>query len=125
MIESSSQSGPQKWFLWGMVLACSSSLPFVILFLNAFRGISQDKAIGLGAVAGGLTEVYMTFGLVLTFLLPVAAIALLGRSFSGASRRRKLFSALFIVWSSFTLLLSCLSAWVLFAELPRLVNGPR
>jgi hypothetical protein len=82
MIESSSQSGPQKWFLWGMVLDGISSLPFVILFLNAFRGISQDKAIGLGAVAGGLAEVYMTFGLVLTFLLPVAAIALLGRSFS-------------------------------------------
>ena len=108
-----------------MVLAGISSLPFVILFLNVLRGISQDKAIGLGAVAGGLTEVYVTLGLVLTFLLPVAAISLLGRSFSGASRTRKLFSALFIVWSSFTLLVSCLNAWVLITELPRLVNSSR
>ncbi len=108
-----------------MVSAGISSLPFVILFFNAFRGISQNKATGLGAVAGGLTEMYMSFGLALTFLLPVAAIVLLGRSFFGVNRTRKLFSGIFIVWTSFILLLSCLNAWVLFTELPRLVNGPR
>jgi hypothetical protein len=58
------------------------------------------KATGLAAVAGGLTEAYVTFGFTLTLVLPVAAIVLLARSLSGASRMRKVFSSLWIFWSS-------------------------
>ena len=99
MNEASSHSFTRKPFLWGTVLAAISSIPFIILFFNAFRGIPQNKAIGLGAVAGGLTEAYATFGFILAFVLPVAAIVLLGRSLSGVTRARQLFSVLFIVWS--------------------------
>jgi hypothetical protein len=125
MNEARSPSFPRKPFLWGTVLAGISSIPFIILFFNAFRGISQNKATGLGAVAGGLTEAYATFGFILTFVLPVAAIVLLGRSLSGVTRTRQLFSVLFIVWSSFILLLYGLGGWFLFVETPRLANGPR
>lgn len=111
-------------FLWGIVFAGISSIPFVFLFANVFRGISSEKATGLGAVAGGLTEVYVTFGFILTFALPVASIVLLCRSFSREKQIRKLFSLLFIVWSSFMLLLYGLCGWFFFVQPPYL-NGPR
>jgi len=116
MNEGSSHGYPQRWFLWGMVLAGLSSIPFITLFFTAFKGISQEKATGLAAVAGGLTEGYVMFGLLLSFLLPVAAIVLLGKSFSGSNRTRRLFSVLFIGWSSFILLLYSLGGWLLFVE---------
>jgi hypothetical protein len=115
----------KAWFLWGMVLVGTSSILFLGMFFNAFRGMAQDKATGLAAVAGGLTEAYVTFGLILTFVLPIASVVLLGRSLSGANRMRKLFSLLFIVWSSFIFLLYGLCAWFFFVQMPRLVTGHR
>jgi hypothetical protein len=120
-----SRDCPQSWFLWGTILAGISSIPFIIMFFNAFRGMPRDKATGLGAVAGGLTEAYATFGFILTFVLPIAAIVLLGRSFSRGDRTRRLFSFLFIVWSSSILLVYVLGGWFVFSQIPRLVNGPR
>ena len=73
---------PEKRLLWGAILAGISSLPFIILLFNAFRTMSQEKATGLGAVAGGWAEAYARFGFILTFVLPVAAIVLRSRSFS-------------------------------------------
>lgn len=110
-------------FMWGVSLAGISSLPFLIFFSHAFRGISQEKATGLRAVAGGLTEAYVTFGFILTLVLPVAAIILLARSLSGASGRRKVFSSLVIVWSSFVLLLWGLGGWFFLVQMPRLMSG--
>ena len=56
----------------GGLATIGSTAPFVGLFgtvlgiLNAFRGISENKATGLGAVAGGIAEALVTtaFGLV-------------------------------------------------------------
>jgi hypothetical protein len=48
--------------------------------LNSIRGISEQKATGLGAVAGGLAEACAIFGVILGFVLPVGAIASLLRS---------------------------------------------
>ena len=104
MNAGSSHGCPPKWFLWGAVLAGISSIPFIILFFDARREMSQKKATALGAVAGGLTEAYATFGLILTFVLPVAAIVLLSRSFTGGNLTHKLFSLLCIIWSGFMLL---------------------
>jgi hypothetical protein len=73
----------------GAILAGVSSIPFIIMSFYAFHGMSQDKATGLGAVAGGLIEGNATFGFILSFVLPVAAIVLLGRSFSRGDRMRK------------------------------------
>jgi hypothetical protein len=115
---------PSRRFLWGIVIAGISSTPFVFLFANAFRGISSEKATGLAAVAGGLTEVYVTFGLILTFVLPIASIVFLCRSFSREKQIRKLLSLLFIVWSSFMLLVYGLCGWFFFIPPPYL-NGPR
>lgn len=109
--------------LWGVALAGLSSLPFLILFSNLFRGISREKATGLAAVAGGLTEAYVTFGFILSLVLPVASIVLLARSFSGADRMRKVLSSLLIVCSSFLLLLWGLCGWFFLVQMPRLARG--
>ena len=53
----------RAWFFWGMVLVGTSSIPFLVMFFNVFRGMAREKATGLTAVAGGLTEAYVTFGL--------------------------------------------------------------
>jgi hypothetical protein len=109
--------------LWGVTLAGISSLLFLILFSNVFRGISREKATGLGAVAGGLTEAYVTFGFILSLVFPVASIVLLARSLSGADRMRKVLSSLLIVCSSFILLLWGLCGWFFLVQMPRLVSG--
>ena len=77
MGDASTNDGNKTWFIWGAVLTCSLSLPLFIALFNAFRGISQQKATGLGALAGGIVEGYVKLGLVLGLLLPIAAIVLL------------------------------------------------
>lgn len=125
MNAGSSHGCPPKWFLWGAVLAGISSIPFIILFFDARREMSQKKATALGAVAGGLTEAYATFGLILTFVLPVAAIVLLSRSFTGGNLTHKLFSLLFIIWSGFLLLVCGVGGWFVSVQFPGLVDGRR
>ncbi len=124
MYEGGHQHFGKEWFVWGIVLAGFSSIPLVVLFFNAFRGISQEKATGLAAVAGGLAEGYATFGLVLSFILPVVAIVLLCRSFPAGNRVLKIFSVLSIGWSALMLVLYSLCAWFFFVEMPHL-TGPR
>jgi hypothetical protein len=125
MNEDKSHGCSPQWFLWGVVLAGISSVPFIILLFNVLRGMSQQKATGLGAVAGGWTEAYATFGFILTFVLPVAAIVLLSRSLSGGNLTRRVCSVLSIVWSGFMLLVYAVGGWFVFLQFPRLVNGLR
>ena len=53
-----------------------STAPFVGLFgtvvgiINAFKGISQEKSTGLGAVAGGISEALVTTAVGLFVALP-------------------------------------------------------
>ena len=102
-------------FLWGLVLAWAPAIPFIIGMSNTFRGISEDKATGLGAVAGGLAEAYLIFGLVATLAFQVGGIVLLSRSFSPGHGARTVFSAFSIGWSILTLLLLGLFLWLYFA----------
>ena len=109
-----------------MGLAIASALPFLVLILTIFRGISPGKATGWAAVAGGLTEFYVTSGLILTFILPIAAIVLLGKSFSAGNQSPKLLSLLFIICSSvFMLALYGLSAWFFLIQMRHLAGAPR
>ncbi len=59
---------------------------------HAFRGVSREKATGLAAVAGGVTELLATFGLAVTLVFEVVAIILLLRSFSGERPARAILS---------------------------------
>ena len=118
MEDDSNDGRKKRWSLWGMALAWTASIPLVFGMASAFRGISEQKATGLGAVAGGLAEAYVTLGLILSFVLPVGAIVLLVRSFSGGHRMRALISVLHICLSALTLTLAGLFVWLFFVYLP-------
>ena len=72
----------RRWFVWGTVVSCTLFIPLIIGMSNAFRGISTEKQTGLTAVAGGLAEGYVIYGVILAFAMPITAIFLLSRSFA-------------------------------------------
>ena len=107
------------WFTYGAALTCILSIPLIIGLANTFRGISEQKAIGLGAVAGGLAEAYVLCGLLLTIILPIAAITFLGKSFARGHGIRSLLSLFFIWWNAVMVGLAGLFVWLFFFQLPR------
>src|SRR5439155_7766083 len=109
----------RRWFVWGTVVTCTLSIPLIIGMSNAFRGISTEKATGLAAVAGGLVEGYVTFGVVLAFAMPITAIFLLSRSFARGHGVRSLFSLVCICWNALMLALAGLFLWLCLVYLPR------
>src|SRR4249920_3329411 len=116
-VGDNSQNRDNKRFLGGVALAAVSSIPFLTLMWTVFRGMSSTKATGLAAVAGGVAELYVTSGLIITFMLPIAAIVLLGISFPGGNQTRRLFVLLSIGWSAVILLLYSAAAWLYFGQL--------
>jgi hypothetical protein len=125
MVDDSGDGCKRRWFLWGVVLTWIVCIPAIVGAFNAFRGISDQKATGLGAVAGGLAEIYVMFGLLLALVMPVGAIVLLARSVSRGHRIRTMLSLLHICGSAFTLILAGLAVWMLFIYLPHAPAGPR
>jgi hypothetical protein len=68
----------KKRFAWGVGLAWVPVLVTIVpSLINAFRGLSQEKATGLAAVAAGYAEFLVTFGLGAFVACQVAAIVLL------------------------------------------------
>ena len=99
-------------FIKGVLLAWIPFLLFIVPFFNAFRGIFSNKATGLGAVAGGLAEALVTFGLAAMVVTQLAAIILLARSFEKGRSLRSAFSAVSIACSLLLLSLLALSVWL-------------
>jgi hypothetical protein len=93
-------------FILGMVLAWVPFLPLV----NVFRGLSENKATGVGAVAGGFAEVGATYFLLLAPVCIVAAFVLLLRSFSRGHPLRTFFAVVSLGWTALVTI-----ALVLFA----------
>lgn len=102
----------QKRFLWGVALAWAPWIPMMISLGYLFRGVSNSKATGLAAVAGGFAEMYVLVGLAATLICEVSAMALLFRAFSQGHGIRSAFSVLSICMSGLMILLFCLSLWL-------------
>jgi hypothetical protein len=115
----------RKWFLWGMVLAWTPSIPIIIGVLDSFRGVSEQKATGPGAIAGGFADAYLIFGLILAFVFPVGAVVLLARSFSGGHGMRALISVLSLCWSTVMLSIAGGLMWWFLVGLPHRAIGPQ
>jgi hypothetical protein len=114
----------RKRFLLGTVLTWTLTVPLIVGMFSAFRGLF-GRTLGLGAIRGGLAECYVTVGLILAFVLPVGAIVLLVRSFSGAHPMRAIFSLLYICWSALTLGFAGLFVWLTFIYMPHTSGGPK
>ncbi len=115
----------RRCFVWGTVVTCTLSIPFIIGMSNAFNGIAKEKATGPAAVSGGLAEGYVTFGVVLAFAMPITAIFLLSRSFARGHGVRSLFSLVCICWNALMLALAGLFLWLYLVYLPRASAYPR
>jgi hypothetical protein len=101
----------KRRFLWGVVLAWTPWIPTLIGIGYAFRGISEQKATGLGAVAGGLSEIFALYGIGAILVTQTAAIVLLIRAFSAGHWGRSLFAVLSICLSGLTLFIVGFSFW--------------
>ena len=101
----------KKRFFWGLLLVWAPWLPSSVGLANAFRGISTERATGLGAVAGGITEMFVTVGLISTLVFQVVAIVFFVRTFEAGHWLRNLFSVVSIFFSVLLLLLTCGFVW--------------
>jgi hypothetical protein len=112
------EDAKSRRFLWGVLLVWG---PFILVTLPglfyAFRGVSEQRATGMGAIAGIMAEGYATFGLIVGFAFQVYAIILLVRTFSKEHLARGFFSIISISCSVCTLLVSSLSVWAVWALL--------
>ncbi|MGD0567465.1 MAG: hypothetical protein ABSA78_03590 [Candidatus Sulfotelmatobacter sp.] len=102
----------KKRFLWGVALAWVPWIPIGIGLANALIGISRQKATGIGAVAGGLTELFVVWGVCAILIGQVTGIVLLFRAFAPGHWMRSLFSILSICLSGLMLLLVGLFMWL-------------
>jgi hypothetical protein len=101
-----------KAFLRGVLLTWVPFLLFMIPMLaNAFRGISNTKATGLAALAGGVAEGLATFGLAAIFITQIVAIFVLARTFNREHVLRSLFSGLSIICNLLLISFMVLSVW--------------
>jgi hypothetical protein len=76
------------------------------------QGISEQKATGLGAVAGGLREIFALWGIGAILVSQVAAIVFLFRAFAPGHWRRSLFAVVSIGVSALTLLVVFVFLWL-------------
>ena len=109
-------------FIWGIVLATIPSTAFIAGTFNMFKGISSEKATGLGGVAGGMAEAFCLLGALCAFFVPTLAIVNLAKSFAPGRTLRNFLSALSIAWCSLILLLYSLGIWTTFVLIPRMTH---
>ena len=108
----------RKRFLWGALLAWIPllffMLPVIAGIFDAFRDISQHKATGIAAVAGGFAELLLIFGLAVALAFEITAIVLLLRAFSKQHPMRAMVSILSILCSGFMITILGLFLWFFF-----------
>ena len=102
----------QKRFLWGVVLAWAPWLPILVGLGIALKSISRQRATGIGAVAGGLTEIFVVWGVGAVLIGEVVAIILLVRAFSPGHWVRTLVSIVSVGLSALMLALIGLFLWL-------------
>jgi hypothetical protein len=105
-----------KRVCWGALLVWIPWVPILIGLGLTLRGIAKQKATGIVAVAGGLNELFVVWGIGAILIGQVAAIVLLSRAFSAGHIVRNLFSAVSICLSGILLLLVGLFLWLSLSQ---------
>jgi hypothetical protein len=102
----------KRRFLWGLLLVWVPWIPIAIGLGNTLISIPRQRATGIGVVAGGLTELFVTWGIGSILIAQVAAMILMFRAFSPGHWIRSLFSVLSICLSVLMLVLVGLFLWL-------------
>ena len=105
----------RRRFLWGICLAWLPWIPTIIGLAQVFRGISEEKATGIAVLAGGLTEMFVTIGLIATVVFATGAIVLLVPALDRSQRIRSLFSVVSICLSALMLVFVALYVWIMWS----------
>ena len=95
----------RKRFFWALLLAWTPWVPTIIVLRYFFVGINNSKATGLAAIAGGLVELLVWWGLAAMIISQFVALVWLFRSFSGTHTLRSLVAAASILARGVSLLL--------------------
>jgi uncharacterized membrane protein YjjB (DUF3815 family) len=103
----------QRRFLWGVLLAWLPWFPTVVRLVLA---LNNQKATGLGAIAGTMAELLVFWGLATMVFSQIAAILWLVPSFSRDHPLRSLVSAASIAASILMLLMMCFFIKLVWAQ---------
>jgi len=114
-MESNAETMSAKRLRLGLLLAWTPLMFFIVPtaigIIGAIAQMSTQNATGLGAVAGGFTEVVATFGLVVIVASEVAAIVMLLRTLSRSHPVRTTVAVISICCSGLLLLALGLFLW--------------
>lgn len=107
----------------GILLAWA---PFAIMaglgFMRAITEIQNQKATGLGAVAGGFSESFVTFGIVAFLATQVMAIMLLVGCIGQGETSQTIVAILSMGLSALGIVATVLSVWAVVFVIPHLPN---
>jgi len=105
----------KKRFRYGLLLAWVPLIFFIVPtaigVIRAIAQVSNEKATGLGAIAGGASEVAATFGLVVIVASEVVGIVMLVRTFARNHPIRTVVAIVSVVCSGLLLLVLGLLLW--------------
>ena len=101
-------------FTKGLFFAWIPLLVFTVpMFLEIFRSISSDRATGLGAVAGGISEGLAVLGLATIVTCEIYAIVVLARTLKETTPAKSLTAIVSIVsGATLLILMGALIVWV-------------
>ncbi len=94
------------------------TLPTLIMLVRTMIAVHSQKATGLGVVAGGISQSFVTFGLVSLIATQGFAVSLLSRTFQKGHGIRSVFSVISICCSVLLLGLGVSIVWLMI-RLPR------
>jgi hypothetical protein len=106
----------RRRFVRGMLLAW---IPILIVIASILVGVisrlrlAEQKAVGLGAVAGGFGEAFATFGLIAFFAAEIFGVVLLSRSLSKGRPARSFFATISICIGALMVLFEIAGLWFL------------
>jgi hypothetical protein len=120
-VDYNAEIADRNKFRWGLLLAWVPLLFFIVPtaigVISAFVSMANQRATGLGAVAGGFAEVLATFGLVVVVGSEVVAIVMLLRTLSRSHPLRTVVAIVSVCCSG--LLLSFVVLFLWFATVRR------
>ena len=105
----------KKRFLYGLILAWIPLIFFIVPtaigIVRSIVQVSNQKATGLGVIAGGVAEVAATFGLVAIIASEVLGIVMLVRASSRNHPARTIIAIVSVVCSGLLLMVLGLFLW--------------
>lgn len=114
-VEENLEVTQKKRFRYGLLLAWVPLIFFIVPtaigIIRAIAQMSSEKATGLAAVAGGVSEVAATFGLVVIVASEIVAIVMLIRTFSRSHLTRTVVAIFSVGCSGLLLLVMGLFLW--------------